>query len=342
MLKNLVMYFSRPFSHQFIPITDKLLKKHIKQLHQRSIHRQIQEDKSYAHQINYSEYTDNHQLMTCDCCYSDYTFEQLSFCTEGDHSFCHECLSHYITEGLFGQGALRGKPRIDCISSTDDCAGCFSTQMLKQILSEDIWKAYENSLLEDFSRGTQRLQCCACPYFELDESIKPLKDTILYNNAIVKTFARWFMVFLIVVFIVFKKQHESNVILYMLIPCYLLFKWCQWDIQSDLEVAHARVAKSRRGGLFTCQNKNCRTVTCLDCFRPVRGSHTCWEKETDGLRLYVEKAMADAVKRTVSTGLIRYIVSNGEIVSKLLAVISEIRRLQQDYLSMWICHVLYL
>lgn len=296
------MYFSRPssFFNHHGDTTDKLLKKHIKELQQRSIHKQIQEDKSYADKVNYTEYTENHQLMTCDCCYGDYTFEQLSFCTEGEHSFCHECLSHYITEGLFGQGALRGKPRIDCISFTDECAGCFSTQILKKILSEDLWKAYENSLLEDFSRGTQRLQCCACPYFELDESIKPLKDTIVYNSNIVRTFAKLLMVLLIVVSL--KKQQDNNSFIFIILIsllCYLIYEFHQWDIKSDLEVAHARVAKSRRGGLFTCQNTKCKTVTCLDCFHPVRGLHKCWEKETDGLRLYVEKAMADAVKRTV-------------------------------------------
>ncbi|RCH83182.1 hypothetical protein CU098_003372, partial [Rhizopus stolonifer] len=78
-----------------------------------------------------------------------------------------------------------------------------------------------------------------------------------------------------------------------------------WDIASDLEMAYKRLIKTRRGMVLKCKNPECKIDTCLQCQRPFRGLHKCWEKEADGLRLYVEKAMADAVKRTHFCGHFR-------------------------------------
>lgn len=58
--------------------------------------------------------------------------------------------------------------------------------------------------------------------------------------------------------------------------------------------------RKRRGNVFKCQNPECRKISCLLCNRESKPFHKCYEREQDSLRLFVEKAMADAVKRTVS------------------------------------------
>lgn len=58
--------------------------------------------------------------------------------------------------------------------------------------------------------------------------------------------------------------------------------------------------RRRRGNVFKCQNPECRKTSCLLCSRESKPFHKCYEREQDSLRLFVEKAMADAVKRTVS------------------------------------------
>ncbi|KAL9554837.1 hypothetical protein MBANPS3_002638 [Mucor bainieri] len=296
-------------------ISDYHLLEQLKQLNQRATDVQIRDDRHLAQKINMIEYADNHQLMTCDCCYGDYTFEQLSFCTEGDHAFCHDCINHYMSEGLFGQGALRGQSRIQCISSTDDCGGCLSTQMLQRVVTEDVWRAYENALLEDCCQHQeQRIQCCACSYFELDESTKPLQSTLLYANRAIQYIAQWTMVVELLVFSFVLYKQDNQFLLFSTFVFLLSFQWIsfqQWDVMNDLEIAYARVARSRRGVSFRCQNLACRTVTCLECHQPMRGPHKCWEKETDGLRLYVEKAMADAVKRTCPNCSLSFQKSDG-------------------------------
>ncbi|CAO3612997.1 unnamed protein product [Mucor hiemalis] len=300
-LRNFFMHWSTSSvspNHQVI--TDRDLKLQLRELRQRSINKQSLEDEQIAHKLNVLEYTEQDQLITCDCCYGDYAFEQLSFCSEGNHAFCHTCLMRYISEGLFGQGELRGQPRINCISSTDECDGCFLTTTLKKVLTGDVWMAYENSLLDGSIDENNQIQCCACPYFEIDESTKPMQA--IYASKVVQFIAKWIMVVeLFVSFVLMLKNASNNWIFLLLIIPLQWFAFSQWDMKSDLETAYQRLSKNRRGVLFQCRNNECQTVTCLDCHRPVRGAHTCWEKETDGLRLYVEKAMADAVKRTVKS-----------------------------------------
>ncbi|KAI8637851.1 hypothetical protein BD408DRAFT_423867 [Parasitella parasitica] len=316
-LRNLLMHWSTTSSlPAHGPISDHDLLEQLKQINQRSIDLQILDDKNLALKINLIEYTDNQQLMACDCCYGDLTFEQLSFCTEGSHAFCHDCINHYMSEGLFGQGALRGQSRIQCISSTVDCQGCLPTQMLQRVVSQDVWKAYENALLENCHRlDEQRIQCCGCSYFELDKSTKPLHSTLVYANHAIQHIARWIMVVEILAFsfVAYKEDNLSLLFLASSLLSLLIQSICfhQWDLKNDLEIAYARVARSRRGVSFVCQNPACRTITCLDCRRPMRGPHKCWEKETDGLRLYVEKAMADAVKRTCPNCSLSFQKSDG-------------------------------
>lgn len=288
-----------------VKVNDPDIVKQLRQLQQRSLDIQIEKDLDFAQALNRSEYDLHKQLITCDCCCDDYPFEQLLFCSQGDHTFCDECIRHFINEGLFGQGGLRGQARIQCISSMDSCDGCLPMESLQRVISADVWKAYEKSLLDDcFKENGQRIQCCACSYFELDESIRPL-NSIFVGRAIQRV-AQWLMVLELIstsCFLLLATSHHSIILLIIAFSTiatiqYALYK--QWDVESDLKLAYLRVTKARRGTLFQCRNSNqCGVLTCLLCQRPVRGMHTCYEEETDGLRLYVEKAMADAVKRTV-------------------------------------------
>ncbi|KAF7732144.1 hypothetical protein EC973_006399 [Apophysomyces ossiformis] len=250
-------------SENYEPSEPELIEE-IGQLRRSKAEAQSNEDEKIAHQINEIEYTDCEQLITCLCCYSDCTFEQLAFCSEGDHGFCHSCIRRYISEGLFGQGALRGAARIGCISFSG-CRGCLPSRMLQRVLSQDLWSAYEASLFEaniKHSHGTI-VQCASCAYSEIDESTKPLAAALEKAEPLLRV-ARWMM----------------------------------WDLRRDIQTVYDRVVRERRGNAFQCRNPACKKLTCLQCMRTIRGLHQCWEEEQDGLRLYVEKAMADAVKRT--------------------------------------------
>lgn len=268
---------------------DLKLTRQLEQLEQRSWQAQIERDGQLAQRLNEEEYDREGQSITCGCCYGDQVFESLMFCSEANHAFCHDCVRRYLSEGLFGQGSLRGQARINCISS-DPCGGCLPTLALQRVLSQDMWKAYEQSQLEGFRSNEERVQCCACSYFELDGTSQPK----IFSSSWLRSLSGWLMVVEIVLMC-----FCSRSLFYIAISLpWLLF--IQWDIASDLEMAYKRLIKTRRGMVLKCKNPECKIDTCLQCQRPFRGLHKCWEKEADGLRLYVEKAMADAVKRTVS------------------------------------------
>ncbi|KAI7853059.1 hypothetical protein BDC45DRAFT_545755 [Circinella umbellata] len=287
-------------------------------IRRRALDIQSKEDAKIALEINEHEYD---ELITCQCCYGDYVIEQLTFCSEGTHVFCHECIQHYISEGLFGQGSLRGAARIPCISMENDCDGCFQHDILEKIvLSQDIWSAYQKSIFEENLRHSKTARCSACGYCELDESTLPL-DTALQRLKVMMVVARWIMVlfllYIVMTLLLYKKENKDSsfVVVALLLLVYnpLMFiivftmvlmlntRFGQWNLKEDIETVYDRIACARRGSIFQCRNPDCRRLTCVVCHHIVRGLHKCWEKEQDGLRLYVEKAMADAVKRTVSS-----------------------------------------
>ncbi|KAG0180768.1 hypothetical protein DFQ28_006057 [Apophysomyces sp. BC1034] len=272
-------------------LSDPDLIDEISQLWRRKAEAQSGEDEKMAHQINEAEYTVCEQLITCLCCYGDYTFEQLAFCSEGDHAFCHSCIRRFITEGLFGQGALRGAARIGCISFSG-CRGCLPPRMLQHVLPQDLWMAYETSVFEENLKQTPGsiVQCAGCSYSEIDESTRPFAEALERVEPLLRI-TRWMMVVATIVFSFFDLPFAFVIALH----CFVL---SQWDLRRDLQTVYDRIVRERRGNAFQCRNPACNKLTCLQCMRTIRGLHKCWEKEQDGLRLYVEKAMADAVKRT--------------------------------------------
>lgn len=254
-------------------------------LRRRMLESQSVEDERVAKEMNEKEYAKCDQLITCDCCYGDYPFEELCFCTEAEHTFCHSCISSLLSEGLFGQGSLRGSARIACISM-DGCHGCLSTRMLEKILPKDIWTAYEKSLFEEsvLQAGLTIVQCASCGYCEIDESTKPLQNALDSIKLFVLA-AKWLMVVLL--FIALAVYYIAPV-LSLTFTC-AVYPFLQWDLQKDLKTAYERLARERRGSSFRCRRTDCQQLTCLECHQIVRGLHKCFEKEQDGLRLYVEK-----------------------------------------------------
>ncbi|KAI9319656.1 hypothetical protein BX666DRAFT_1852800 [Dichotomocladium elegans] len=277
---------------------DSELADDIKTIQQRALDAQVEQDHLIAQNINATEEYD--ALVACECCFGEYTLEQLVYCSTGEHTFCHECIQRFMSEGLFGQGTLRGVGRIPCIAMAGCCDGCFPTEMLRHVIPHDIWLAYERSLLDDCHMLPKMVRCQACGYGELDESIHTLNENVV---TFALSVARWLLMVVIIIMLavlhVFSVWSLNILLLLLLLCSSCILLGLQWDLKGDLEVVYDRIACERRGSVFRCRHPQCGKTTCLQCHRIICGLHKCWEKEQDGLRLYVEKAMADAVKRTV-------------------------------------------
>ncbi|QSL67159.1 hypothetical protein MERGE_001548 [Pneumocystis wakefieldiae] len=130
----------------------------------------VMKDFEHAVQLNWQEYYDKGLLIECGCCFSEYAWETLTYCSEG-HIVCKKCLEKTVQEGIYGQGNLRGQLRIKCIFSNIEtvCTGFYSEDTLKNSLPSDLFKAYEDSLKFRciFDNSCQNLVTCPfCGYAE--------------------------------------------------------------------------------------------------------------------------------------------------------------------------------
>ncbi|RHZ49019.1 hypothetical protein Glove_535g42 [Diversispora epigaea] len=289
---------------------DSELEEDIKKILNVQLEQQTKEDYEVAKQVNFSEYTNNDQLITCGCCYGDYTFEDLIGCSEG-HLFCKECINHLVQEGLYGQGSLRGK-RINCIES-DGCDGYITDDQLKITLSSDVFKNYLDLLIEHSLKQANLLlvQCPFCSYCEVDDddpfrNLKTSKTIIMIASLPLA---------LIPLFTSFENIMSAlNVVAIIVLPQIVLGMLGVLPIKSwieDIDNIIRRVKRRRRGNVFKCQNPECSKSSCLTCNREHKPFHKCYEQEQDNLRLFVEKAMAEAVKRTCPKCHVSFTKSDG-------------------------------
>jgi hypothetical protein len=79
-----------------------------------------------------------------------------------------------------------------------------------------------------------------------------------------------------------------------------LLEWKEWDKAINESYQRQSNTIQENARTFKCNNLlSCGRESCLECLKEWAPFHDCLKDEKDGLRLYIEKAMADAVKRTV-------------------------------------------
>lgn len=259
-------------------------------LHRRERDAQSLVDAETAREINTHQYTLENQLITCGCCYGEFVFEDLTTCTDG-HVFCHTCVNHLVSEGMFGQGSLRGKP-VPCIES-NGCDGIFSDDTLHRVLSPDVYRAWTASLVDEDIKSAA-LAVTICPFCSYCEALEdPARDPLsrlrlgnafLFATVAVPVLLSW----LASLIQLMRNIHLASAV--MLFPqaaaAMALFSW---DWRHECQTAYERVMRKRMGRVFRCLNPECGRVSCLQCGKESKALHKCFEKEQDGLRLYVEK-----------------------------------------------------
>lgn len=77
--------------------------------------------------------------ITCECCYGDYSFEEMAQCDDG-HLFCKTCVQQYVREQFYGNN----RSDFPCMSG-DGCAADFSLRAtLENVLSPKLLKNIED------------------------------------------------------------------------------------------------------------------------------------------------------------------------------------------------------
>ncbi|KAI9784069.1 MAG: hypothetical protein M1835_003660 [Candelina submexicana] len=291
-------------------------------LHKRMEHR-LAADSDLAAQINEAEAKNYEALYDCECCFTATTFEQLSACDEGGHVICFQCLRHTVNQGLFGQGWATSmhhdKGTLRCIAPMldEECHGCIPQDLVKRALLEEkggkgIWRKLEDRLAsENIMKSNVPFVCCPfCAYAEVDEIYIPsaerswrLNRTAFVSFPSLAIFVLGIgMIPFLLPFIIF------STFLFLTVST----KFSPYgQIRTQLTNTHTRILRKRLGLKFNCRNLGCARASCRSCSKEWRDPHICFESERLALRAAVERAMAEAVKRTCPRCNLSFVKASG-------------------------------
>lgn len=151
--------------------------------------------------------------------------------------------------------------------------------------------------------GLALVRCPFCLYAEVDE-LQPYRlrpraciwasviVLLLYVYVSSQVIFAFLFLFLFAYLITPLLPRESDGIVISTIQFLSLHNYWQHTLKG--------IQLKKRGQLFKCRNGRCSRESCIYCNKEWSAFHKCYEKEEDSIRTYVERAMANAVKRVVS------------------------------------------
>lgn len=272
--------------------------------------KQISADRAIAQLLNEAEHAAASDLVECECCYGDYAWDEIAACGAA-HFFCHGCLLKSVQEGLYGQGRnLVGEMcSVRCLSSsaTPPCDAFVPLDLLEAVLPRDVFQHLEDKTAAD-SLDRCGLDLVKCPFCTYAEVVPASSYRFKRSAAAIACIAAAILAALIplalgavlftLAYILF------TVAVQPLFPTGTAASMGGWlaaaSLWARVERAARKLERRRRGMLFRCAGR-CGRESCVECAKEWTPFHRCYEKEEDGVRIFVERAMADAVKRTVAT-----------------------------------------
>ncbi|PSN63788.1 hypothetical protein BS50DRAFT_576404 [Corynespora cassiicola Philippines] len=288
---------------------------------------QIRQDFEMATQWNEEEAEKEGEMYDCECCFIPNTLQQMSTCHVEGHYICFRCIRHAVNAALYDQGWARNIDTelctLKCIApitdGTDDCSGCIPLAFVKRALLEEkdgednYRKLHERFSSEALMKSQLPLiRCPFCSYAEIDDLALP--ETNLFSNLRLKRRPLLLASVPILELLCFQAARValSGIVLFcsffVLLNCVLpkplpLFG----PVQSALRRVHLK----RRGLRFQCLSPTCGRTSCLGCSAPWHDPHTCYSSQLTSLRLALERATTDAVKRTCPQCNLGFVKSEG-------------------------------
>jgi len=262
---------------------------------------QIKADFKVAQDLNEREHVAADEMVECGCCFGDSTWEDIRACTAG-HLVCRSCVVHTVQECAFGQGDSSFVSRgLRCIAALNEpCDAVIPSPILEQFIPDDLMgKLHSRTVSAELeTTGMDLVRCPFCVYAEYRE-----KEVELVLLLRIRSIWKRILIGLLALATTICPLLLANVTVPMMICLEYtdLFHWKEWH--RLVNEVHRRKCRGRiqdTSQIFQCRNvKECGRESCRECFKEWGPFHDCLKDEKDGLRLYVEKAMADAVKRTV-------------------------------------------
>ena len=288
---------------------------------------QERQDFELALEWNENEAETAGEMYECECCFIPSTLQQMSTCDVEGHYLCFQCIRHAINAALYDQGWTRNinadRCTIKCIApitdGIEDCRGCVPLSFVKRALLEepdgrDAYKKLDERFSNEAMLKSQLplIRCPFCPYTEVDDLALP-STNLLFNlrfrrKPLLFASVSWLqvvcfqalriLVFLVVFLMTF--VISINSVLSKPLPPFL-------PVQRALRRVHLK----RRGLRFQCLSPACGRSSCLSCSAPWHDPHTCYSSQLTSLRLALERATTDAIKRTCPKCAMSFVKSGG-------------------------------
>lgn len=287
----------------------------------------MQQDHELALKLTEEEAEKEGEIYDCECCFIPNTLQQMSTCDADGHYICFRCIRHAINAALYDQGWARNidseRCTLKCIApmtdGTDDCSGCVPLQFIERALLEEkdgadtFRKLNERFSSEALLKSQLPLVCCPfCSYAEVDSLALPGAD-LLFDLRV----KRRPLILASVPLLELLCFHVARVVLssilfilsFIILLNFMLPKPA--SLLAPFESALRGVHLKRRGRRFQCLSPTCGRASCVSCSAPWYDPHTCYGDKLTSLRLALERATTDAVKRTCPNCNLGFVKSAG-------------------------------
>lgn len=270
-------------------------------------------DFELAQALNAKEAEEAGALFECQVCFNDVPFEDVSACTQFNHTICLDCVRRTLHEAIFGQGWAKSvdveRCTLKCLAPAgdDSCDGCVPQDLVKRaILREssgsETWTRFEDRLAE-YNLQRSAIPIVRCPFCSYAEA-EQVYDTKSAPNLTWK-FRRpsGINIFLFILLL-----ELLPTIFFLLVPLVLLLpQYCM----SLFYTALGHAASKRHTTRFICRRPSCSRKSCLKCSKAWHDPHVCHEPLIVSLRTTVEAARTAAIKRTCPRCGTSFVKSSG-------------------------------
>jgi hypothetical protein len=288
---------------------------------------QIANDRKLALEWHEAEAEEAGEMYDCECCFIPNTLEEMSTCHSEGHYICFRCIRHSVNAALYDQGWARNidtdRCTLRCIApmadGIEDCSGCVPLYFIERALlsekdGEDTWRKLNERFTSEALMKSRLplIHCPFCSYAELDYLALPGPD--LYSSL---RFRRGRMILASIPLLELLCFHVFRLffqLLIMAIGSLALFNALipqSFHILAPLEAALRRIQLKRRGLRFQCLSPACGRASCLSCSAPWHDPHECYSSQVQSLRLTLERATTDAIKRTCPNCNLGFVKSEG-------------------------------
>ncbi|KAH6611949.1 hypothetical protein C7974DRAFT_406651 [Boeremia exigua] len=284
---------------------------------------QLREDSELAWKLHEEEAEREGEMYDCECCFMPNMLEHMSTCNNDGHYICFRCIQHAINAALYDQGWARNINTelctLKCIAPMPDgdCQGCIPLGFVHRALLEgkdgedNVKKLDERFNNEALIKSQLPLaRCPFCSYAELDDFALPNANLLMNLRLKPRPIVLASLASVPLLELLCYKATQVIVLLLVLLYATLAILF-RIPIIAPFQSALRRIHLKRRGLRFQCLSPSCSRASCLSCSAPWHDPHTCYSSQLTSLRLTLERATTDAVKRTCPQCNLGFVKSEG-------------------------------